>query len=97
LRGTWIAGLTREPSIAEFFGFGAPMMNGTFFAFSPLPIVTIPDTGVGGRPPPVSVDPVGVTQKSGIAYDLAMPRFAEQLALSGVDTADDGRLVPKYD
>jgi hypothetical protein len=66
VRGTSINGLTRDPSIADFFGLGAPMMNATWRAELPLPTVTIPDTGEGGRPPPVSVVPLGETQKSGI-------------------------------
>src|SRR5436305_9450605 len=93
LRGTLITGLTREPSMPECFGFGAPMTNTTFFAVAPVPMLTTPDTGVGGRPPPASVLPVGVTQNSGIEYDFATPRLALQLCAATAPV--EGRLVPK--
>jgi hypothetical protein len=79
LRGTLITGLTRDPSMPERFGFGAPITKTTLRAVAPLPMLTIPETGLGGRPPPASVLPVGLTQKSGIEYDLAMPRSAEHV------------------
>src|SRR3954447_4450730 len=93
LRGTLITGLTREPSMPECFGFGAPMTNTTFLAVGPLPMLTMPDTGVGGRPPPASVLAAGVTQKSGIEYDFATPRVGVQLCAATAPV--DGMLVPK--
>src|SRR5437764_518704 len=64
LRGTLITGLTRDASMPEFFGLGAPITNATLRAELPVPMLTMPATGVGGRPPPARVLLVGAMQKS---------------------------------
>ena len=74
------------------------LMQNSFFTEVPSAneIVTIPDVGEGGKPPPSYTVKVKVPVKGFRAYPLASPRFEEHdvdVALGGVGGV--GLLVPK--